>query len=63
MPMYDYFCAKCNKNDEAFRSVDGRNKGPACKRCGNTMKRVEFPKETPAGPNPRNNLPDPFRKI
>lgn len=62
-PIFVYFCARCNKNQEAFRSVSGRDKGPACRECGHTMKRVEFPKETPAGPNHRIPVPDPFRKV
>ena len=62
-PIYSYFCSKCNKRNEAFRSVEGRDKGPACRECGHTMKRVAFPKETPAGPNHRNSVPDPFRKV
>lgn len=63
MPMYDYACVKCNKRNEAFRSVSGRDKGPACRECGHTMKRVEFPKGLPPSPKDRWSLPTPFRKI
>ena len=62
MPIYSYFCAKCNKGREGFRSVDGRDKGPACDKCGHTMKRVDFPKQT-KGNNPWARLRDPFQKI
>ena len=63
MPIYSYFCAKCNKNREGFRSVDGRDKGPACDKCGHTMKRVDFPKQTKSNPLGRYRLRDPFQKI
>ena len=62
MPIYSYFCAKCNKNREGFRSVDGRDKGPACDKCGHTMKRVDFPKTDIKNTN-RTRLRDPFQKI
>jgi putative FmdB family regulatory protein len=62
MPMYDYFCAKCHKNQDAFRSVSGRDKGPACKKCGHQMKRIEIAIPTTNGPG-RPNVRDPFQKV
>ena len=63
MPMYTYFCAKCNKNQEAFRSsVEARDKGPVCQKCGNGMKRIDFPRATTNG-NERPRLRDPFQKV
>jgi len=62
MPMYAYFCAKCNRNQEAFRSVEARDKGPVCQKCGGKMKRIDFPAPTTNGPG-RPNIRDPFKKV
>jgi len=61
-PLYDYFCAKCNRNQGAFRSVDGRDKGPVCTKCGNKMKRIDFPEPTGGG-SERPDVRDPFQKV
>lgn len=63
MPIYEYFCAKCNKNQEAFRSMVSRDRAPACKRCGHDMKRIDVPQSRPAGSNLRMSVRDPFKKV
>jgi len=62
MPMYDYFCAKCNSTVSQFKTVENR-KGPvSCPECAGPMKFVQFPQDT-ATPNGRPNVKDPFRKF
>ena len=62
MPIYDYFCSKCNKNQEAFRSMVSRDRAPACKKCGHKMKFIEFARPTATG-SVRVNVRDPFKKV
>ena len=62
MPIYSYFCAKCHKKQDAFRSVNGRDRGPACKKCGNKMKFIDFARPTATG-SARVNVRDPFKKV
>lgn len=62
MPMYDYFCGKCNLTIQRFRHTEHRHDQQGCPGCGHAMKFVEFPQDS-ATPEGRPDLKDPFRKI
>ena len=62
MPMYDWFCPKCNMSMTTYRSVSDRDRKAVCPHCGDSMDRVMFPQDS-SKPEGRNDLRDPFRKI
>ena len=62
MPIYEYFCAKCHRNQDAFRSMVARDRAPACKKCGRDMKLIDISVPTPSNSD-RLNVRDPFKKV
>ena len=38
MPIYEYVCGKCGKDQTAYRSIDERHNGPDC--CGQRAEKV-----------------------
>ena len=62
MPMYSYFCGKCNLTIERFLTVEQRRKSQECPSCETRMKFVEYPQDS-FKPEGRADLRDPFRKI
>jgi hypothetical protein len=38
VPLYSYACSRCGREQDAYRRVSSRNRGPKC--CGETAKKI-----------------------
>ena len=40
MPIFEYYCEKCDETTEAIQSQRERDKGLCCEKCGNELEKV-----------------------
>jgi putative FmdB family regulatory protein len=43
VPLYDFYCKKCDANFELQKSMNDENKDAICEKCNSQMNRVYFP--------------------
>jgi len=59
MPIYEYYCSKCNKIQPKIRQIEHRNVKISCDKCGTTMEWINAPK----GDLETRRVNDVFRKV